>query len=296
MEEYSDIVAIWRGELARALRSGWAIALVVLFLFGEGLLLMVVGFITGGMGQMGTAGADVVATKKNLLTLLTNNSEVTIEAIAQLPAVLLVAFSATVLLVPLFIALMGFDQLAGEVGPKSMRYLIVRVRRTSIVLGKYLTQLTVLGGILVLCVVAIVGTAKGLEPSFSWADTLRWGLKLSVAMVVIGLTYAALTTLCSALASSGALALFFNIIALFAFWFVSVLANRVRLPGSVALGLETLKEESALAYLRYLVPSEFEHRLLSPDALEYGTGLVAYVGFAFVFLGLAKLALARRDL
>ena len=297
VEEYSDIAVIWRGELGRAIRSGWAIALVILFLFGEGLLLMVVGFLTRGVGQMsGGGGAMPLEQKKNLLSLFTNNSEATIEAIARLPLVLLVAFSATTLLAPMLIALMGFDQLAGEIRPRSMRYLIVRVRRTSIVLGKYLTQLTVLAGILVLCTVAMVGTAKGLNVDFSWTDTLKWGGKLVVAMLVIGVAYAALTTLCSAAASSGALALFVNIIVLFVFWFISVVGNRVRLPGAPAEGLESLKEESVWGYIRYLVPSEFEHHLLSPDPMEYGTGLLAYAGFALVFLGLAKLVMSRRDL
>ena len=49
---------------------------------------------------------------------------------------LLVVFKLTLCFVPLFIALMGFDQLAGEVGPKSIRYLVVRVKRSSIILGQ----------------------------------------------------------------------------------------------------------------------------------------------------------------
>jgi ABC-type transport system involved in multi-copper enzyme maturation permease subunit len=296
VEEYSEIVAIWRGELGRAIRSGWALALVVLFLFGEGLLLTVVGFITTSGGQMSGGGADPIAQKKSLLMLFTNNSEATIDAIAKLPLVLLVAFSATAFFVPLLIALMGFDQLAGEVGPKSMRYLIVRVRRTAIVLGKYLTQATVLSGILVLSVLAMVGKAKSVDADFPWAEALRWGTKLSIAMLVIGVTYAALTTLCSAVSSSGALALFVNMILLFVFWFISVIGNRVLLPGTTAVGLDSLKEASPLGYIRYLNPGEFEHHLLSPDPLEYATGLIAYVGFALMFLGLAKMALARRDL
>jgi ABC-type transport system involved in multi-copper enzyme maturation permease subunit len=298
VNELDEIRAIWRGELQRAVRSGWAAALVVLFLFGQGLLLAVVGFLSGGAAKLtGPGGGDALSQKKALLTFFSSYSEATIDSIARLPTVLLVAFSATTLVAPILIALMGFDQVAGEVAPKSMRYLIVRVRRTSIVAGKYLTQLTVLTAILTLCVVAMVGTARGLDPDFGWGDTLRWGLKLVAALGVVGVTYAALTTLCSALAPNGALALFLNIGVLFSFWLVSLLSNRVRLPDTAgAVGLEASKEESLLAYLRYLVPSEFEHRLLSPDALEYATGLVAYLGFALVFLALARLALQRRDL
>jgi ABC-2 type transport system permease protein len=297
VEELNEIAAVWKGEVQRAVRSGWAMALVVLFLFGQGLLLAGVGFLTGGAAKMTGGGGDALAQKKALLTFFTSYSEATVEAIARLPTVLLVAFSATALMAPLFVALMGFDQVAGEVAPKSMRYLIVRVRRTSIVAGKYLTQVTVLLAILALCVVAMVGTARGLDANFGWGDTLTWGLKLLLAMAVIGVTYAALTTLCSSVSANAPLALFLNLIVLFTFWLVSLLANRVRLPDSVdAVGLDASKEESPLAYLRYLVPSEFEHRLLSPDTLEYATGLVAYLGFALIFLALARLALQRRDL
>jgi ABC-type transport system involved in multi-copper enzyme maturation permease subunit len=298
--ELDEIRVIWRGELQRALRSGWAAALAVLFLVGQGLLLAVVGFLSSGAAKMtGPAGAggDTLAQKKALLTFFSSYSEATIDSIARLPTVLLVAFSATTLVAPLLIALMGFDQLAGEVAPKSMRYLIVRARRTSIVTGKYLTQLTVLLVLLALCVVAMVGTARYLDADFGWTDTFGWGLKLVLALGVVGVTYAALTTLCSAVAGSGALALFLNIGVLFGLWLVSLLANRVRLPDTVgAVGLEATKEESVLAYLRYLAPSEFEHRLLSPDALEYGIGVLAYLGFAAIFLSLARLALQQRDL
>jgi ABC-type transport system involved in multi-copper enzyme maturation permease subunit len=146
-------------------------------------------------------------------------------------------------------------------------------------------------------VVAIVGTTKWLNPDFAWPDVLRWGVKLSIAIAVIGVSYAALTTLCSSVASNGALSLFLNFITLFVFWFVSLLGTRVRLPGGPpAAGFDGMKEESYLAYVRYLVPSQFEHHLLSPQPLEYATGIIAYAGFGLIFLGLARLVLARRDL
>lgn len=295
MEDFQEIVEIWRGELARALRSGRAIALVLMFLMAEALLLTVVGFFTSSGGA--AAGPEALEQKRGLLLLFTNNSEATVDSLAHLPTLLLVAFSATTLFAPLLVALMGFDQISGEVAPKSMRYLIVRTRRSSIVIGKYLSQATLLTALLALCVVAIVGTAKWLNPGFLWPEALRWGVKLTIAMAVIGVSYAALTTLCSSLAGSSPFSLFLNFITLFAFWFISLLGNRVRLPDSAsAFGFDAMKEESALAYLRYLVPSQFEHHLLSPQPLEYATGIVAYLGFGLAFLGLAKLVLARKDL
>ncbi len=302
MEDFQEIGAIWRGELVRAIKSGRAIALVALFLMAEALLLTVVGYVTSSAAaQVGAAagggGGTNTEQKKAMLAMFTNNSEATNDALVHLPWVLLIAFTATTLFAPLLIALMGFDQLAGEIAPKSMRYLIVRVRRNSIIIGKWLSQVTLLCGILVLCVLAMVGTAKGLNDDFRWTDAITWAARLSVAIMVIGVAYASLTTLCSTVAGNSALALFLNVIVLFAFWFVSLLGNHWRLPdGPPPAGLDLLKGESPMAFVRYLVPSEFEHHLLSPQPLEYATGLVAYAAFAVIFLGLARVALQDRDL
>ncbi len=301
MEDFREIGAIWRGEIVRAVKSGRAIALVALFLMAEALLLTIVGYITSNAaaqlaGNGGDGGASIEQ-KKALLAFLTNYSAATIESVAKLPWVLLAAFTFTTLGAPLLISLMGFDQLAGEIAPKSMRYLIVRVRRNSIILGKWLTQVTMLSAILVLCVVAMIGTAKYLNADFSWAEALKWGVRLSLALVVVGVAYASLTTLCSAVAGNSALALFMNVIVFFSFWFISLLGNRPRLPGGPEVtGIDALKTESWVAYARYLVPSEFEHHLLSPEPLEYATGLIAYAAFALIFLGVARLALQNRDL
>lgn len=303
MEDFQEIGAIWRGELVRAIKSGRAIALVALFLMAEALLLTVVGYVTTsaaaqvGATASGQGGGTNTEQKKAMLAMFTNNSDATNDALVHLPWVLLIAFTATTLFAPLLIALMGFDQLAGEIAPKSMRYLIVRVRRNSIIIGKWLSQVTLLCAILVLCVLAMVGTAKGLNADFPWTEALTWASRLSIAIMVIGVAYASLTTLCSTVAGNSALALFLNVIVLFSFWFVSLLGNHWRLPdGPTPAGLDMLKAESPMAFVRYLAPSEFEHHLLSPQPLEYATGLLAYGAFAVIFLGLARLALQDRDL
>jgi ABC-2 type transport system permease protein len=300
MEDFQEIGAIWRGEIVRAVKSGRAIALVALFLMAEALLLTIVGYITSNAAtQLSAAGGDTssLEQKRVFLAAVTNYSAATIESVVRLPFVLLIAFAFTAIGAPLLIALMGFDQLAGEIAPKSMRYLIVRARRNSIIMGKWLTQITLLSVILALCVVAMVGTTKYLNADFTWVETMRWAARLTVALVVVGVAYASLTTLCSAVAGNSALALFMNVILFITFWFVSFLGKSARLPGGPeATGLDLMKSESPVAFVRYLVPSEFEHHLLSPEPFEYGTGLLAYIAFALIFLGIARLALQNRDL
>jgi ABC-type transport system involved in multi-copper enzyme maturation permease subunit len=309
MEDFSEIVVVWRGETARALKSGRFLALVVLFVMAEALSLTIVGFINTQANEqfdqaVASQGADpekaravLLTQKKKLLTLFTDSSdERTIEAISALPLVLLVVFALTKFFVPLLIAFMGFDQISGELGPKSIRYLIVRARRNSIILGKFLSQLTMLAALLTLCVLTMVVVSKVLNPEFAARDAVLWTAKLTAALVVIGATYAALTTLCSSLTRVSALALFVNLIALFAFWFIGLIGNAWRIPGHPPTGLDLVKAESYLAFARYLVPGQFEDALLSPALVEFNTGLVAHLGFTLTFLGLAQLALKRRDL
>ena len=88
---------------------------------------------------------------------------------------------------------------------------------------------------------------------------------------------------------------------LFVLWAVGVYGEVFRFPGEVAdSALEQLgarAPESWRAYLRYVSVWHFRHDLLHPDwhALRSPAGLM-HVGFALVFLGLAQLALKRRDL
>lgn len=304
MADPAEIGAVWRAETRRAGRSARGLALMVLFLFAEALTLGVGGcinvsankqfdeIVAGQGAQPDAVKQELTKRKRELLKAVTRNSDATVDLIAEVPLVLLFVFFATTFFVPLLIALMGFDQISAEVGPKSIRYLVVRAQRSSVLFGKYLSQLTVLALLMLVCVAAMVGVTKWLNADFDWLTAGKWLFRLWVASMVIGAAYAALTTLCSSVTRAGPLSLFLNIIVLFVFWFVGLVSNIWSLPGSPGL---LGQEESPLAYVRYLIPSQFESQMLSPAPLEFASGIVAFAGFALLFLGLARMALDWRD-
>jgi len=237
MEDISEIGAIWRGETRRALKSGRVLVLLILFLLFVGLALTGVGIVNhlvnAQFDQLALSGGDVdrgreelVSTKKKWLQLVVTEDEAMLDSLATIPIVLLVVFKLTLRFLPLFIALMGFDQLAGEVGPRSVRYLVVRVVK------------------------------------------------------------------------QGSISLVLNVIALFLIWFVALIGGWVRFPGEVAAQgtLAMLKAESAWAYIRYASVWHYGDELLHPHWGRFLTASLVHVGFGLVFLGLAQLALRRRDL
>ncbi|MFO0597517.1 MAG: ABC transporter permease subunit [Myxococcaceae bacterium] len=306
MADAAEIGTVWRAETRRVASSARGLAFMVLFLFAEMLTLGAGGcanvalnkqfdsFVSDKGVPPEVARAELAKSKRETLRFFTRNSDATIDKLADIPIVLLVVFFVTTFFVPLLVALVGFDQISAEVGPRSMRFLVVRAQRDSVLIGKYLSQLTVLAVLLFVCVVAMTGVSKYLNPDFSWPLAIEWTLRLWLVSMVLAAAYAALTTMCSTLTRIPPLSLFFNVIGLFVFWFIGLISNAWSLPGTKSMLLNVT--ESPLAYIRYIVPSSYESFLLSPAPLELAAGLFAFAGFAFVFLGLARIALDERDL
>jgi ABC-type transport system involved in multi-copper enzyme maturation permease subunit len=286
---------IWSAECRRTVRSARVVALLGLYSMFSLLVLLVVGGITKAMreqvdAQLAQAGADAAAgaqvaeeMRKGFLGFLVGGDQAMMEALGQVPLVVLVVFKITLVFLPIYIAIMGFDQVSGEVGPRSIRYLTVRARRSSLLLGKFLSQATVLLGLVLIIDLAIFIYAAFTTPDFSPAAFALNLLKFWLAAVVFSLAYLALTTFCSGLFRSPALSLIFNIFMLFVFWLVNTI-------GSLAA------EGSPVGYVRYLSPSHYANNLLHPRLAEFAVSGAAYAAFAVVFLGSALFVLRARDL
>ncbi len=310
MTDLQEIIAVWRGETSRATRSGRVVVLLVLFMMFVGLALSVVGFFNRQINlqvekQATKAGVDLNQAKdslgdgkKQFLSVFITDDEQMLDSLLVLPLVLLVVFKLTLRFVPLFVALMGFDQLAGEIGPKSIRFLVVRLKRNNLILGKFVSQVTIFSALLFVCTLLMVIVARLLNPDFEAKDMALWTLRLLVSSFVLALAYLALTTLCSAVVRTGAVSLVLNIIVLFAIWFVALIGEWYRFPGEASPDglLAQIKDEHPLAYLRYASVWHYGQDLLHPDWARFLTAAVMHVGFALLFLGLAQLALKERDL
>jgi ABC-type transport system involved in multi-copper enzyme maturation permease subunit len=286
---------IWNAEWRRTVRSGRVVVLLALYSMFSALVLLVVGNIARAIreqveSRLADSGADTTASaqilaemNKSVLGVLVGDDPAMLEALSLVPLVVLVVFKITLFFLPAYVALMGFDQVSGEVGPRSIRYLTVRARRSSVLLGKFLAQATVLLGLVLVIDLAIFVYAWATTPDFTFAGFALNLIKFWLAAMVFSLAYLALTTFCSSLFRSPAVSLVFNFILLFAFWLVDVV-------GSAAKG------RTALEYVRFLSPSQYSTNLLHPQLLQFGVSGVAYAVFALLFLGSALFVLRARDL
>ena len=325
MDGIRELGVIFQGELSRALKSGRAVVLLLLFLMFTGLMLTVFGYVSYQINQtsMKQINEEIDASpykddldpklvqerrekasreiedqkKKAVGWLFASDDTALAEALKKLPLVLLVVFKLTTIFLPLFIALMGFDQISGEIGPRSIRYLVVRARRSSIVLGKFAAQAGLLALLTFVCVLAMSIVGKLVDTEFTLGAMALTVLRFWVTALMFSLAYLGLTSLCSSLFRTPAVSLVINLIALFGIWFVGAVGDWYRLPGEASdnFSISSLKPESSVGYVRYVSVWHYAGDLLHPAFSKVAVASLAHLGFAVFFLGLSYLVLRSRD-
>jgi len=94
--------------------------------------------------------------------------------LADCPGVILVVlFGGTLLFAWLFILIIGFDQIAGEVQHRSIRYLVGRARRESIVIGKALGHWVIISA-MILVLHVVVWIVLLFQPGVHAGDVFFW--------------------------------------------------------------------------------------------------------------------------
>jgi len=299
---------IWSAEFWRTMRSARVVVLLVLYVMFTGLALLVVnGFAQGlrtqvarmeeqarsrGASDEEITEAKAKARKEFISTFFSNDEEMT-EALAAIPLVLLIVFKASLRFLPLFTGVMGFDQISGEVGPRSIRYLAVRSRRSSVLLGKFLAQLTLLAALTLVVNLALVLFGLATNTDFGAGAVFGTLGKFWLSAMVMSLAYLALTTLCSSVFRQPGVSLVMNLIALFTIW---VMAQVGDVAGDTDLRGRIIETTSPLGYLRFLSAWHYSADLLHPVLSRWGVAALAHLGFAALFLGAAYLVVRERDL
>ncbi|MGQ0506864.1 MAG: ABC transporter permease subunit [Myxococcaceae bacterium] len=302
MESLREILTLWSSETRRTLRSVRALILLLLYAFFTLVVMQLSGFFSGitpvgpdGQPFTGEMGEQMRALA---ITVLFRADPPMVESLSQIPLAILFTFKATLFFLPLYIAIIGFDQLSGEVVNRSIRYTSIRARRSSILLGKYLAQQSVLVVLSLLVDAGLLVYARWRFEDFALSTLFMALGRLWLASMVFSLTYAALTALLSALIRQPVVGLVTNFLLLPPILLLSWLPTAVGVEMRKGIGAAPVEEivTSPVAYLRYLSPWFYVDHLLHPAVGEWLISAGAHLGFAGLFLGLAYVVLRSRDL
>lgn len=196
------------------------------------------------------------------------------------PAALSAIFLVLLFGMPLVIPFGAFNQTAGDIGNRGLRYVLLRTERANIFVGRLLATMafTVFVEAIVILTIALylwlkVGVYGGVEIA-------SWSVRGFVALAVSGLPYVAACAWISAARDSAMSSL--------------VIANTV--IGGVLLGPVIALAWEPARFVTYLLPWAVQNDLLAPGSGTVAVAFGACVLYTIVFVSLGLWTFGRRDL
>jgi ABC-2 family transporter protein len=270
-------------ELRRNLRSTKGIAMFVLFFLG-GAIPSIGQILLAKVIDTRTMKEAPLAVRQEMFEGLLRQmkmDEATAKHLSTCPPELFVyLFKGALLFLPALILLVGFDQIAGEIQHRSIRYLAGRARRSALVVGKAVGVWGVIA-VMTLVLSVTVWAVMLLQGGYPPILVLSWGLRIWIFTVASAAAYVGLTALVSSFFRTPIVALFVGVAALFGLW----------LAGSI-LGFFDATQAATWAF-----PSTYESRLLvSSDPARVMGGVAALVAWGAVMVAGAAAIVSRRDI
>lgn len=273
----TEVRFIVERELAKNFRSAKGIVLLVLSLLGGSS----VALLTAKYNEFKSQNFDQIPPEQ-LHQLKEEGLKKLFDAdlahkLVESPEVLLGVFTITVWLTPLLVALMGFDAIAPDIQYRSVRYWVLRTRRPSYFVGKWLgLWLTVSAVTLVMnLLIWIVLTARG---DGTLPNVFSWGVYFWLVTLPMSAVWCAMATLVSSLFRSPILALLLTFAAFFVIWVVYL------------IGANTHTDA-----LLYLYPNYYDEFLLRSFSDKMMIGIGACFGMAAAYVGVGSALFSRRD-
>ncbi len=199
------------------------------------------------------------------------------------PALLSVILLVLMWFFPFTSCIAGFNQTAGDIGSRGLRYLLLRTERPNVLLGRFLgTFYFVLISVAVVFVLIVFYIAFKFR-IYPGGELVAWGLQGFLAILLLVLPYIAMCAWFSSMLDS-------------AFGSLAVCLTAAGLPIIFLSLADKIAVSTDLSWLVRLIPWGWKYDLLAQDV---GTRLLAYgvmLGFTALFLGLGFLTFSKRDL
>jgi hypothetical protein len=197
------------------------------------------------------------------------------------PALLSAILFIMVFGMPLLIGFGAFNQTAGDIGSKGLRYHLLRADRSSIFFGRLLAT-TILTVAVQALVVVTIALYLGLKVQiYDGTSIMIWSLQGLVALVFLSLPYVAVCAWISASNDSP---------------MVSLVLCKLVIGGIVLAAVLGQYAWEPLRYLNYLLPWGVQNYLLAPGLTTVALTAAACLGYTAVFAWLGARKFGMRDL
>jgi ABC-type transport system involved in multi-copper enzyme maturation permease subunit len=267
-------------ELRKNFRSIKGIALLTLSVLGGGVLALAYAFMEQKKKEFGVANGENMETLRQNAYMQLYGDEAMAKYLAPSSEGLAFSTYVSFWLLPLLIAIVGFDGISGEVQHRSVRFWTARSRKTSYYAGKFVgLWLTVVGMLLVTHVIVwIVLVVFGASSATS---ILGWGLRYFITLVP---TAAAWTSL-AVLVASQFRAPLVSLLSVCTLFFVMFVAD---VGGAILAGVQKAKGNAEAKNL-------VNYIYLHPSPAKWGLALGLCFAFVVLFGAVGMAIFQKRD-
>jgi ABC-type transport system involved in multi-copper enzyme maturation permease subunit len=281
MSVASEIGITFGRELRRNLGSGKGIAAALLYVLG-GVGVFLVGVSLNN--EIARYGHEVTPEmrrelRRQVLSRLYDDPN-TVDHLSSAPELLLGLHTAALFFLPLVVMLIGYDQLAGDLQFRTIRFTTVRSRRETLVLGKAL-GLWATTSILALALHVIAWTILVVHGDSDPTTVVKFGLHFWLCSAIYSFVYVGLTIAVSSTMKTPILALLTTCVVAFAWWLSRHIVH--------------LATNSAHSAYDVFTPSYWAPSLLSPALGTFMGAASALIAFGAVFLVAACAVIQSRD-
>ena len=265
-------------EIRRNLASTKGIAMSVLFFLGG--LVPAVLYLAATKLQGGITEAPEV--RQQLMEEALKQKGIAADVahhLASVPPQLAQLFKGTLIFAPFLILLIGFDQIAGDIQHRAIRYIAGRSRRESIVAGKALGLWGIVA-VLVLILNVTVWIVTMIQGGSPVVSVLSWGPRVWLYTACACASWVGLIALVSSFFKTPIVALFVGAPVFFGLWLTNVILEYVN-PDHAA---------------RWALPFRYEELLTSHEPLKVLGGAAASIAWGALMVALATVVVKRRDI
>lgn len=277
-------------EIRRNLGSTKGVAMFVLFVLGGALPSLLEFRAVKMLGVDPSQGMSADERRQLFEQLLTKNYEAdTARHLSYCPPLLFVLFQLTLVFAPFFVLLIGFDQIAGDIQHRAIRYIAGRSRRGSIVAGKALGVWAVIAVMLLVLNVTvwIVMAATGSNEA---SAILSWGPRVWLFSVASCAAFVGLIALISSFFRTPMVAMFVGVLVFFGLW----LTNKI--CSFVSTNWKDSGAAKVFGGITWALPFRYEDLLMSHDVPKVLGGFAGYLVWGVVMVALAAFVVQKRDI
>lgn len=271
-----EVGLVAQREILRNLRSAKGIAMFALFFLG-GLVPAVVRVML--RKRAGDVPDEVIKSTFQAYLSKSHDSEAIAKHLADVPPVIYFLFEGTLMFLPLLVLAVGFDQVAGEIQHRTIRYSAGRATRPSLVVGKALG----IWGIVAVMIAVLhltVWVVTLIQGGQSGGAVFTWGGRLLFYSIVCAGAYVGFASLMSSIFKTPVVALFVGAGVGFAIWVVH---------GILGFFENTQR-------LTWIFPNRYEKLLVEPDPMMVLAGLGLFLLWGGLCVTGASAIVARRDI